>query len=177
MSAPSELPRFAEAMAVLRQGKITVDIEADSAERRAISQRLGLHDLRSLRARIELVPWQERGIEAHGEVDADFVQSCVVTLEPIESRLTLPIAARYQPLERNQPQNQELTIDIDDEDPPECLPFNGRIDLGELIIQHLAVALDPYPKKPGVAFGEAGANEIPQTNRPFAKLANLKSIK
>ena len=31
----------------------------------------------------------------------------------------------------------------------------GIIDLGELVSQHLGINLDPYPRKPGLAFVEA----------------------
>ncbi len=47
-------------------------------------------------------------------------------------------------------------------DPPDPI-VNGRIDLGQLAAEFLALGLDPYPRKPGVEFApvvEDGANRL-----------------
>ncbi len=49
--------------------------------------------------------------------------------------------------------------------------MNGRIDFGALTAEFLALGLDPYPRKPGVAFEPVSAGEEPL---PFADLAALK---
>jgi uncharacterized metal-binding protein YceD (DUF177 family) len=65
------------------------------------------------------------------------------------------------------------------EDPPE-VAVGGRIDLGEIAVVHLALALDPYPRAPGAAFDakawgvEPEKDEKPTTVSPFAALAKLK---
>jgi hypothetical protein len=48
---------------------------------------------------------------------------------------------------------------------------NGRVDLGSLTAEFLALGLDPYPRKPGVAF-EPPAGDAPET--PFSRLKSLK---
>ena len=81
-------------------------------------------------------------------------------------------------------------IDVDaidpDEELEEALP-EGPLDLGELVAQEFAVALDPYPRAPGAAFKPVwGADEVPDPAetppegkiRPFADLkARLKKEK
>jgi hypothetical protein len=47
----------------------------------------------------------------------------------------------------------------------------GRIDLGGVITEFLALALDPYPRKPDVSFQPAIEEKDPS---PFAALAALK---
>ena len=50
---------------------------------------------------------------------------------------------------------QELSAEAD-QDPPEPLPPEG-LDLGELVAQQLAVALDPYPRASGAEVAAAWA--------------------
>ena len=56
-----------------------------------------------------------------------------IHLQPLD-----PGAIRYEPFTRQ----------FDEEDPPEPIRA-GRMELGELVAQHLSLALDPYPRKPG----------------------------
>jgi hypothetical protein len=58
-----------------------------------------------------------------------------------------------------------------DEDPPDPI-IDGRIDLGALAAEFLALGLDPYPRKPGAAF--EGAEPEPERDSPFAALARLR---
>ena len=64
------------------------------------------------------------------------------------------------------------------EDAPEPLD-TPEIDVGELIAQHLALALEPHPRRPGAVLesggGEAQFPELAvRPNSPFAKLGQLK---
>jgi uncharacterized metal-binding protein YceD (DUF177 family) len=76
----------------------------------------------------------------------------------------------------------EREFTLEDPDPPEAI-VDGMIDLGELLTQQLALALDPHPRKPGVdldsvlAEAPAGRREAIErggASGPFAKLAQLK---
>ena len=64
------------------------------------------------------------------------------------------------------------------EDLPELLDTQ-EIDVGELVAQHMALALNPYPRSPGAAL-ELSTDEaqIPnlaiRLDNPFAKLGQLK---
>ena len=53
----------------------------------------------------------------------------------------------------------------------------GKVDLGPVIYETLATALDPYPRREGASFewpGEADAPGTEQVRNPFAALARLK---
>ena len=58
------------------------------------------------------------------------------------------------------------------QEPPDVI-VDGKIDLGALTAEALALALDPYPKKPGVAFVDVMEPED-LSESPFAALARLK---
>ena len=54
---------------------------------------------------------------------------------------------------------------------------DGRIDLGAIVAEHLALGLDPYPRSPGVAFDGHIEDDPAADPSPFAALAALKSDK
>jgi hypothetical protein len=67
-------------------------------------------------------------------------------------------------------------VEFEGEDLPDPI-VAGRIDLGALVAEFLALGLDPYPRKPGVEFAEPqGAAHEPVGESPFAKLRGLKDI-
>ena len=55
----------------------------------------------------------------------------------------------------------------------------GPLDLGELLAEHLALAIDPYPRKPGVELEQVlqknGIDVKVGRASPFAVLSELKS--
>jgi len=151
------------------------EIVANPVERARLAERFGLLALDRLTATLGLKRGRGGLIQVHGRFEAEVVQACVVTLEPVRSRLsesftvafgTGPTAAAA-----------ETVIGLEEEDPPEEL-IQGRIDLGETVAQQMAVALDPYPHAPGAgdkpeisAEEEAGAEK--KVN-PLAALAQLR---
>jgi uncharacterized metal-binding protein YceD (DUF177 family) len=101
-----------------------------------------------------------------GQVSAHLGQTCVVTLEPIESDLTESIDLVFAPAAQAQPEDLKL-----EEEPPELL-VDGKIDLGAIATEFLLLGIDPYPRKTGAEFApikvdDAGAH-------PFAALDALK---
>ena len=150
------------------------EIAANEAERRRLAERFGLLALDRLAATLRL----DRGggglIHVHGRLEADVVQACVVTLEPVRSQIRESFTVAFG-AGRSAPDG-EVVIDVDEEDPAEELT-DGRIDLGEVVAQQLSVALDPYPRAPGghdrfeAAEGESGAT--PGAS-PFAALERLR---
>ena len=83
------------------------------------------------------------------------MQSCVVTLEPVPAHIDEEIAATFLPEESKLGregfgQGGEILIDVDGPDSPET--FSGdRIDVGALAEEYFGLAIDPYPRKKGVA--------------------------
>lgn len=143
-----------------------MEVSAGEAERRALAERFGLVDLKRLEATVRL---SRSGVFYRIEADwqADVVQTCVVTLEPIENHLSDRLVERYGPTDR---EATELDLDPETEDPEEI--EGGAIDVGEAVAQALSLALDPYPRKPGVKLGISGENKGEEG--PFAALSKLK---
>ncbi len=117
-------------------------LEATTAECRAIARRLELVSLAGLRfqGRIEKAP-REGVLIVRGTLEADAMQRCVVTLEPVPAPLEVPVE-RYFVTETSAPA-AEIVVSPDDEEPE---PLHGDlVDLGEIAVEELALALDPYP--------------------------------
>jgi uncharacterized metal-binding protein YceD (DUF177 family) len=75
------------------------------------------------------------------------VQACVVTLEPVQSDIETQFARLYSSQVRDEPSQIDRDLERDEPD----LIENGQIDLGELVAEELALALDPYPHAPGAS--------------------------
>jgi uncharacterized metal-binding protein YceD (DUF177 family) len=103
------------------------------------------------------------------------VQACVVTLEPVRAQLSEDFTVAFGAV--RPAAEGEVIIGLDEEDPAEELT-DGRIDLGEVVAQQLAVALDPYPRAPGAddRFAQSDQEESAAKggNTPFAALAGLR---
>ena len=59
---------------------------------------------------------------------------------------------------------------LDGADAPDPI-VDGKIDLGALAAEFLALGLDPYPRKPGAEFAPPAADEPPDS--PFDALAKI----
>jgi len=149
-------------------------IEADEDERKSLAERFGLLGLPKLHAQLIVKPSRAAMFEVKGRMEADVVQQCVVTLEPLPAHIEQSINVLYAGPELLELGSGSPHIDPDAEETEAIV--GGVIDLGELVAQNLGIALDPYPRKPGIAFVEAEYGNDGGTN-PFAKLVELKKPK
>lgn len=170
-------PEFSRLVAIdsLADEELSRDIEAEPAERAALAERFGLLSLDKLTAAVRLKRARDGDIRVQGEFTADVVQTCVVTLEPVPSRVTDAFSVTFSPA-AELGEAAELDLSPWAEDLPE--PLEGDvIDIGETVAQFLAVALDPYPRRPGVAFQPVdypGLSPERADSGPFAALAMLR---
>lgn len=170
----AEAPRLITLEEVGRRG-LAVAFEAGPRERAALARRLELLALDRLAAAFRFEPAAEAdgGIRVSGTIEADVVQRCVATLEPVPQAIRETIAVLYAPAPADRPE-REVEVPPDGE-APEPLPEAG-VDVGALAAEHLALLLDPYPRHPDAppepleyATGEAAGTT------PFAALGQLKS--
>ena len=136
------------------------EIEAPAATRAALAELAAVRELPQLAAVFDLTR-QDEGVHVAGQVRARVGQSCVVTLEPIESQVDEAIDLRFAP------QAKTPKSDAD----PEPL-VGGIVDLGAIATEFLILGIDPYPRK-------ADAKFIPPKSEdggthPFSGLQALK---
>jgi hypothetical protein len=105
----------------------------------------------------------------------DIVQSCVVTLEPVRSHIErelgreLHFAGHKSRLEVH---SEALTLAAAEDEAPEEIE-SLDFDIAAPLLEELSLAIDPYPRAPGVAFAPPTTGEL-QEESPFAALKSLK---
>lgn len=139
-----------------------MEIEAPAAVRTAVAELAAVRDLPQLSAVFDLTR-QGAGAHVSGRVSALVGQTCVVSLEPIESKLDEAIDVTFGP--------PGAAARTDAGEPPEPL-VGGSVDLGALATEFLILGIDPYPRKEGAEFAPPKAGEAGE--HPFALLAPLK---
>ena len=146
-----------------------MEIEASAEIRAAVAKLASVRDMSHLAAVFDL---SRHGAAVHitGQVDARVGQSCVVTLEPLETTVAEPVDVTFAPAAAIAPlAEHERTLS--EPEPPEPL-VGGKVDLGALATEFAILGIDPYPRKPDAAFAAPAAGDEPP--KPFAALAALK---
>jgi uncharacterized metal-binding protein YceD (DUF177 family) len=147
-----------------------VDLTADSGTRDAVAAAVGVEAIPSLEANFDLIRIGADGVRLAGRVQATVVQSCVVTLEPLENRIDEAVELVFLP-EPAGPADAAGLQPSEGEEPPEMLK-DGRIDLGAVAVEFVFLGIDPYPRKPGAVFDAPVDDDA--SSHPFAALAALK---
>ena len=167
-------------------------IAASEEERKALCARLGLNNISSLSADVTL--YREKGsvIHVNGLMKANVMQACSITTDPVQTqieetfegwfadqdRIVMLAKARHERLGRMT--DSEIPI-LDESEDPEPL-VNGMIDIGELVVQHLSLAVDSFPRRRGLEDAEivdvsAGDPAALVRRNPFEALKNWKKSK
>jgi uncharacterized metal-binding protein YceD (DUF177 family) len=172
MTEERAFSRLVRVDALPREGQ-AITIEASPAEREELAQFYRLPAIAALTATLRLDPWGQGGARVTGAVHGELTQTCVVSLEPFPATVDEDVDVRFAPQtaanSRSTATEAAQTFSLADEDEPDPV-IDGKIDLGALTTELFALGLDPYPRKPGVAFDEGGPNSEP-TDSPFAALA------
>jgi uncharacterized metal-binding protein YceD (DUF177 family) len=157
-------------------------LAADPAERRALAKAYAIPEIRKLAA--ELAIGREPGgvIRVSGRVVADIVQTCVVSLVPVEQSIDEPIDLRLieagsRRAETEARPGAEIMVDPNEPDPPDIIQ-GPTVDLGAVVTEHFLLAVDPYPRAPGAELpAEAADSSTDGSDSPFAALARLRGGK
>ncbi|MBX6322439.1 MAG: DUF177 domain-containing protein [Rhodospirillaceae bacterium] len=177
MTGTAPGPEFSRIVdvAALGAGEIVREIDATDDERAALARRLGLNAIASLAATVRVRQRGHRLVEVAGSFEADLEQTCVVTLEPVPAHIARSFRQLYSP-DAEEPRGA-VVIHPDEDEEDVLEPLVGeRIDIGEAVVQQLAVALDPYPRKPGAQIpAEYAADGVDERrDGAFAALARLR---
>ena len=149
----------------------TRELSPNADQRREIARKLDLMALERLEATVSVEAWFD-GVQITGRWSADIAQACGVTLERLDSKLAGDFLVRAVPegSVHAPAADDELAIDPEADDPPDVIE-GGAIDLAGYVVEHLALEIDPFPRKPGAEFK---APEAPRESSPFDVLRGLK---
>jgi uncharacterized metal-binding protein YceD (DUF177 family) len=166
-------PEFSRTVALDTVGPSARDlaIEADGGERAALARRFDLIALDRLVASFRL--WRDGDdVRAEGRIEADVVQGCVATGEPVPAAIDAPFALIFRHSDPGRPDEE---IELGESEMDVVFFDGGAIDIGEAAAETLALSLDPYPRAPGAddALKAAGVKSEEEAG-PFGVLAGLK---
>jgi uncharacterized metal-binding protein YceD (DUF177 family) len=151
-------------------------LRPDAEARKAIAEELQLNALRKLDFAGEVIPEGRRDWRLEARLGATVVQPCVVTAEPVTTRIETVVERRFL---HDLPEPTEAETEMPEDDNIERL--GAVIDPGQVMREALALALPDYPRLPGAELPQAdfpppGAAPLDDSRpNPFAALAKLKS--
>lgn len=151
-----------------------IEVVATPAQCEAIARRLQIPAVERLAATLQLTRFRG-GMRVLGRLAAVTVQPCVVTLAPVRQAIDEPFDRVFLPAAeapRAGGAHPEVFVDLEADELPDY--FEGHeVDLAEAIVEALALALDPYPRAPGVGLADLGLPPEEDEPSPFAGLRSL----
>ncbi|MEM6610323.1 MAG: DUF177 domain-containing protein [Pseudomonadota bacterium] len=179
MTAPREITDQSQARvpapAIFRAAGLDVQILPDAAWRASLQASMNLTALRKVRLAGQIAVI-DGGLVLTAQFGATVVQPCVVTLEPVQTRIEAPVRRTYLD---NLPVPAGDEAEIPQDDSLEAL--GPVIDLAEVLAEALSLNLPLYPRAAGAELGQTiftGDDATPMTDedtKPFAGLEALKS--
>ncbi len=164
-------------VAALPKGRATeFSVRGTAAVAGDIAAGLGLLKLDKLRLSGRIEPVGKADWRLRGELGATVTQSCVVTLEPVTTRIDEPVERLFLAAGLPEPEGGETEVPEDDS----VEALGDTIDLLAVATEALALALPPYPRADGATLEDAQFTEPGQTPmtdddaKPFAGLKALK---
>lgn len=151
-------------------------LEPGAETRQKLAETLGILGIRKLRMVGQLRPAGKTDWQFSGQIGATVVQPCVVTLDPVTTRIDEPVERSFVKDWVTPDTGSEM--EMPEDDTTEALA--EIIDLGQIMAEALALALPAYPRSQGadpVEFnytepGKTALNE--ETAKPFAGLSALR---
>ena len=151
-----------------------ITLDANEEERAELAREVNVLEVPQFSARIALKKISPARFDIHYHLGAEIIQACVVTLEPLTARIEKDFVRElhYAPNLRR-PIEKEVVIAPGDDDLPEDIE-SPLFDLACPLLEEFLLAIDPYPRAPGVAFqAPEGMGAKPES--PFDVLKGLKS--
>ena len=150
-----------------------VDLVADAETRAAIAELAEVVSLPRVAAEFDVARYGRGGLRVVGRVSATVEQTCVVTLEPMESAIDEPIDLVFVPAMIPSSEGLgEVEMASDAPDEPDEL-VDGAVDLGAIATEFLILGIDPYARKADAVFEAPAVGD--DSAHPFEALAALAS--
>ena len=158
----------------LGQAGDEIAFDATEEERAGIAREAGVLEVPKFSARVIFKKISPTRFELAFHLAAEVVQACVVTLEPLVARIEKDFTRELHltPSLRRTAE-KEVVLDASEDDVPEEIE-SPHYELAGPLMEEFLLALDPYPRAPGVEFqAPEGMGAKPES--PFAVLKGLKS--
>ncbi|WDR06081.1 DUF177 domain-containing protein [Devosia rhodophyticola] len=115
------------------------------------------------------------GVHVTGSLNARIEQTSVVSFEPVFQDINEPIDRVFMPgadKAASPAPGSEVFVDLEGDVPD---PLDGpELDLTNLLVETIALAIDPYPRQAGESLETLGVELNDEESSPFASLKALK---
>jgi len=169
MSKPPPLRRMFD-LGELSRAERDVVVSVTGEDLKVLARWAEVDDVVGFGAKIALRRESPTKFIYRADLEADIVQACVVTLEPLSSHISRPIEREllFSPLRRGE---EAKPVEAEDGVPEEI--HDLHYDLAAPLLEEFSLAIVPYPRKEGVAF--AGTDD--PESRPKSPFEALKILK
>jgi uncharacterized metal-binding protein YceD (DUF177 family) len=143
--------------------------------RTALARAFDLQALRKLRFAGRLCPQGKRDWLLEADFGATVVQPCVVTAEPVTTRIDEAVTRRFL-AQMPEPAAEEAEIPEDDS----IEPLPEVLDLWQVMAEALALAVPLYPRLPGAELAAArfaAPGVVPLDDEGIKPLAGLAALR
>lgn len=156
----------------LNQGRQVYKLSADKEQRKILSEILQVPAVHCFESELELNFQKKKGLlEVSGYVKANLGLVSVISLEPFDKeyhtdfKLTFDTTSTYEQIREDDDTYDDTLPDV---------VIGGKIDLGDIAIEQLALMLEDHPRQENEEFTPIIEDTAPVRNNPFAVLSKLK---
>ena len=175
---PSQLPTLTIRAEEAKRAPVRVDLALDRAECAALAALHGLEAVEGFVLKGTASTYEKRTLKVEGDLSAQVTYVCGVTLQPYTAALEVAFKQLFVP-DFDHEAGEAIEIDpLDDFDVDQL--HDGVADVADAAYQLFAISLDPFPRHPSLADGQArdswtdDSPEDRETQSPFAVLSQLK---
>jgi len=153
-------------------------ISANPEERSSVATFLGLRAVDQLDGQFALNPRGREVLLLSGTIFARVVHNCSISLEAVAADHKINVKLIYNNTAAVKLKERDINFAVEDPEPPELI-LDGKLDLADIMLEHLILNLNPYPRAPGIVFDGflEGSREDQEgynsENKPFAALSRL----
>lgn len=153
-----------------------LEVKADMEALAAMAAQLRVSAVENFEAKLIAARFRG-GIRVQGRLSARIVQASVVSFEPVTQDIDEPVDRVFLPEPdkgyKTAP-GAEVFVDLEDEDFPDFID-GPEVDLSALLLETVALAIEPYPRLPGESLETLGLKTDLEDDGPFASLKSLKN--
>ena len=175
MSGKSSSKRILRVADLAQNSKTPFLLVAEAEELQTLAEDVKVTSLKKLRFEGSIGAIGKRDWGLNASLGFTVVQPCVVTLEPVTSRVDVPVERQF--ISGYEAPNDE-EFELTDDENTEAL--GAEINLEEVMREALALALPLYPRKDDAELQESNFTEpgkkamSDEDARPFAGLESLR---
>ncbi len=159
----------------LPSGGRILKINATPEQLMEVKKIAGVSNIHRLSAVLQVNP-VKGGVQVTGRLEADIVQPCVVTLDPVPQKVSEPLSRVFSSapdIHAEAGAGSENFIDLESDDLPDH--FDGiELDLSDYILEVLGLAIELYPRASGAELSTEQKGDNLGNLSPFSVLKSLK---